>query len=79
MQSPMFIYRDVKPANFILEPSGRIRVVDFDIIRSYKSGRTEDTVNLGTKGYAAPEQFGGRGQTDPAPMYTESELQCIAF
>lgn len=65
MQSPMFIYRDVKPANFILEPSGRIRVVDFDIIRSYKSGRTEDTVNLGTKGYAAPEQFGGRGQTDP--------------
>lgn len=65
MQSPMFIYRDVKPANFILEPSGRIRVVDFDIIRSYKPGRTEDTVNLGTKGYAAPEQFGGRGQTDP--------------
>lgn len=65
MQSPMFIYRDVKPANFILEPSGRIRVVDFDIIRSYKPGRIEDTVNLGTKGYAAPEQFGGRGQTDP--------------
>ncbi len=65
MQSQMFIYRDVKPANFILEPSGRIRVVDFDIIRSYKPGRTEDTVNLGTKGYAAPEQFGGRGQTDP--------------
>lgn len=65
MQSPMFIYRDVKPANFILEPNGRIRVVDFDIIRSYKPGRTEDTVNLGTKGYAAPEQFGGRGQTDP--------------
>lgn len=65
MQSPMFIYRDVKPANFILEPSGRIRVVDFDIIRSYKPGRTEDTANLGTKGYAAPEQFGGRGQTDP--------------
>ena len=65
MQSPMFIYRDVKPANFILEPSGRIRVVDFDIIRAYKPGRAEDTANLGTKGYAAPEQFGGRGQTDP--------------
>ncbi len=65
MQSPMFIYRDVKPANFILEPSGRIRVVDFDIIRAYKPGRVEDTVNFGTIGYAAPEQAGGRGQTDP--------------
>ena len=65
MQSPMFIYRDVKPANFILEPSGRIRVVDFDIIRAYKPGRVEDTANLGTSGYAAPEQAGGRGQTDP--------------
>ena len=62
---PAHIYRDVKPANFILEPSGRLRIIDFDIIRSYKPGRIEDTVNLGTKGYAAPEQFGGRGQTDP--------------
>ncbi len=63
--NPIHIYRDVKPSNFILEPSGRIRVVDFGIMRTFKPGRTEDTCSLGTRGYAAPEQFGGRGQTDP--------------
>lgn len=62
---PAHIYRDVKPANFILEPSGRLRIIDFGIMRIYKDGQTGDTCCLGTKGYAAPEQFGGRGQTDP--------------
>ena len=62
---PAHIYRDVKPANFILEPSGRLRIVDFGIMRTYKVGQTGDTCCLGTKGYAAPEQFGGMGQTDP--------------
>ena len=63
--NPIHIYRDIKPANFIIDPSGRIRVIDFGIMRTFKPGRTEDTCSLGTKGYAAPEQFGGRGQTDP--------------
>lgn len=62
---PAHIYRDVKPANFILEPSGRLRIIDFGIMRTYKDGQTGDTCCLGTNGYAAPEQFGGRGQTDP--------------
>lgn len=62
---PAHIYRDVKPANFILEPSGRLRIIDFGIMRTYKDGQTSDTCCLGTNGYAAPEQFGGRGQTDP--------------
>ena len=63
--NPIHIYRDVKPSNFILEPSGRIKVIDFGIMRTFKPGQTDDTCSLGTRGYAAPEQFGGRGQTDP--------------
>lgn len=61
---PPRIFRDLKPSNIILQPNGIIKLIDFGTMKNYDESRTEDTVNLGTKGYAAPEQFGGRGQTD---------------
>ena len=63
-RKPPIIYRDMKPANVMLKPDGNIKVIDFGIAREYKEQNMADTVSLGTKGYAAPEQFGGRGQTD---------------
>lgn len=63
-QNPPIIYRDMKPANIMLSPNGNIKLIDFGIAREYKEQNMADTVSLGTKGYAAPEQFGGRGQTD---------------
>lgn len=54
---PPVIYRDMKPANIILQPDGRLKLIDFGVARTYKCGKSEDTVPLGTKGYAAPEQF----------------------
>ena len=61
---PPIIYRDMKPANVMLRPSGDVTLIDFGTAREYKDTRNEDTTWLGTRGYAAPEQFGGRGQTD---------------
>lgn len=63
-RKPPIIYRDMKPANVMLKPDGHIKIIDFGIAREYKNQNTADTVSLGTKGYAAPEQFGGKGQTD---------------
>lgn len=62
---PPIIYRDMKPANIMMKPDGNLKLIDFGIAREYKQENLADTVNLGTKGYAAPEQFGGKGQTDP--------------
>ncbi len=64
-QSPPVVFRDLKPGNVMLTPQGAVKLIDFGIARFFKPGRTRDTVNLGTPGYAAPEQFGGLGQSDP--------------
>ena len=63
-QEPPIIYRDMKPANIMVTQSGSIKLIDFGSVREYKVQSEADTVCLGTRGYAAPEQFGGRGQTD---------------
>jgi serine/threonine-protein kinase len=62
---PPVIFRDLKPSNIIATNSGRLKLVDFGIARTFKRGKLEDTINIGSPGYAAPEQYGGRGQTDP--------------
>lgn len=63
-RTPPIIYRDMKPANVMLKPDGNICLIDFGTAREYKTASLEDTKNLGTQGYAAPEQYGGQGQTD---------------
>ena len=57
------IYRDLKPANLIVSQDNRVQLIDFGIAREYKAGRQGDTAYMGTRGYAAPEQYGS-GQTD---------------
>jgi len=59
------IYRDMKPSNIILTGNGTLKLVDFGIAREYKPGSPSDTVYIGTRGYAAPEQY-GTGQTGAA-------------
>lgn len=71
-QPEPIIYRDMKPANVMLRPEGEISLIDFGAARVFKSGNSEDTVCLGTPGYAAPEQYGGNGQTRP-----QTDIYCL--
>lgn len=57
------IFRDLKPANIMVQPNGQLKIIDFGIARYFKSGQTRDTHAMGTPGYAPPEQY-GQGQTD---------------
>lgn len=58
------IYRDLKPSNLMINVYGKLKLIDFGTARNYKENNNQDTTYLGTMGYAAPEQFGGKGQTD---------------
>lgn len=56
------VHRDVKPENVIVEKSGRVVLIDFNVSR-IESDVSKDTVIMGTVGYASPEQL-GLAQTD---------------
>lgn len=57
------IYRDLKPSNLMLLADDTIKMIDFGTARLFKQENSDDTVYLGTPGYAAPEQYGA-AQTD---------------
>ena len=64
LHSHNIIYRDMKPANIMVNSEGNVKVIDFGIAREYKEGGTSDTVIMGTPGYAPPEQYDRNQQTD---------------
>lgn len=63
-QNPMIIYRDLTPDNVMINPGTKeLKLIDFGIARFYKELKHKDTEQLGTPGFAPPEQY-GFDQTD---------------
>ena len=63
-QEPPMIFRDLKPANILVRPGGEFVLVDYGAVRKLRKSAATDTMQLGTDGYAAPEQYGGWEQSD---------------
>lgn len=57
------IHRDIKPENIMIDSFGEVKLIDFDAARIFKNYQSQDTVFIGTAGFAAPEQY-GFNQTD---------------
>jgi serine/threonine protein kinase/TPR repeat protein len=60
LRKPAVIYRDLKPANVIITPDGRVKLIDFGIARIFVPKKTATMV--GTQGYAPPEQYEGKAE-----------------
>src|SRR5688572_7015872 len=57
------IYRDLKPANLMIDGNtGRIMLIDFGIARWVTQQQEKGVTAVGTMGYAPPELFSGRVQ-----------------
>jgi len=55
---PPVIYRDLKPSNLMLTPSGQAKLIDFGIARLFQP--LSNATMIGTQGYAPPEQYRGK-------------------
>jgi len=51
------VHRDIKPSNMLVSQEGILKIIDFNLSRNEDEANTFDFV--GTRGYAAPEQYSG--------------------
>lgn len=56
-QPETIIFRDMKPANVMIDSLGKVRLIDFGIAKVFESGKKHTMI--GTEGYSAPEQYKG--------------------
>lgn len=66
---PPIIHRDIKPSNIMITPCDHVILFDFNAAKYYSNDATSDTVLLGTKGYAAPEQYGFGSSSPKTDIY----------
>lgn len=69
------IYGDMKPHNIILAKGSTVKLIDFGVSRTMSKAEDKppgisDTAFIGTKGYAAPEQFMGIGVSPATDIYS---------
>ncbi|MGD9677618.1 MAG: protein kinase [Vulcanibacillus sp.] len=73
-QTGPIIYRDLKPSNIMIDEFDNVRLIDFGTARNYKEGKQIDTIQLGTVGFAAPEQFEGKQTDQRSDIYSLGAL-----
>ncbi len=64
------LHGDVKPANILLDQSGRVCLTDLGLARGLQEAKSGSAISLGTPGYAAPELYqSGAGVDHRSDVY----------
>ncbi|MCD7955202.1 MAG: serine/threonine protein kinase [Lachnospiraceae bacterium] len=75
---PAIIHRDIKPSNVLLTPDGQVKLLDFNAAKFAASDmQGRDTVLLGTRGFAAPEQYGFAASSVQTDLYAIGVLMNV--
>jgi eukaryotic-like serine/threonine-protein kinase len=67
--TPPFVHRDIKPSNLIVTHDNTLVLIDFNSAKESEGNKSQDTVLIGTVGYAAPEQYGFAASTPTTDIY----------
>lgn len=68
-QNPPIIHRDIKPSNIMITPGKQVILIDLNAAKYVDTTKSADTTLLGTKGYAAPEQYGFGSSSEKTDIY----------
>lgn len=69
-QKPPILHRDIKPQNFLKTIDGQYKIIDMETMKYYKESADFDTVIIGTRTTAAPEQFGYQKSSAQTDIYS---------
>ncbi len=74
------VHRDIKPANIIINKEGRIKLMDFGLVKATDlEGITAEGVRVGTFGYMAPEVVAGGKADSRSDIYQLGVVMYEAF
>jgi len=68
-RKPAVIYKDLKPANIMIDAEGKLKLIDFGTAGGLRYGQEREHYLCGTPGYGAPEQWDTTGACKESDVY----------